>query len=370
MGLISRVSSRTYRMSDNAEEQPTDTNENKITREMTTQGMLVAQAMLMLMAVVPIWLGSKASVKDVIKAENLDPNDERLVEVEVLTKQDAMKFPITASCTLFGLYVVIKKIDPSYLNALLGGYFMLIGVYTITALLCEIPALEKLFPSIFKKEKFQLTFKQNDKTEFDWKFTYVQITYVAISTVMGVFYVYTKNWIANNIIGVALSMSAVQLMALGSFSTGAILLGGLFFYDIFWVFGTNVMVSVAKNIEAPIKVLFPTDFLEFGIFGTKHSMLGLGDIVIPGIMIALLARFDYSLGKGENRYFNCGMFAYVLGLLITMGVMNIFKHAQPALLYLVPTCVILPFLQAFIRGEVKELLAYNDAEPESEDETA
>ena len=32
---------------------------------------------------------------------------------------------------------------------------------------------------------------------------------------------------------------------------------GLFFYDIFWVFGTPVMVSVAKNLDAPIKLLFP-----------------------------------------------------------------------------------------------------------------
>jgi hypothetical protein len=29
---------------------------------------------------------------------------------------------------------------------------------------------------------------------------------------------------------------------------------GLFFYDIFWVFFTPVMVSVAKSFDAPIKV--------------------------------------------------------------------------------------------------------------------
>ena len=62
------------------------------------------------------------------------------------------------------------------------------------------------------------------------------------------------------------------------------------------------MVSVAKTIDAPIKILFPTDFLTNGIFGTQHSMLGLGDIVIPGIMIALLARFDQQLNNGKNTY--------------------------------------------------------------------
>ncbi|XP_021318294.1 uncharacterized protein LOC8086487 isoform X2 [Sorghum bicolor] len=34
--------------------------------------------------------------------------------------------------------------------------------------------------------------------------------------------------------------------------------GGLFVYNIFWVFFTPVMVSVAKYFDAPIKLLFPT----------------------------------------------------------------------------------------------------------------
>ena len=62
------------------------------------------------------------------------------------------------------------------------------------------------------------------------------------------------------------------------------------------------MVTVAKTIDAPIKILFPTDFLTNGIFGTQHSILGLGDIVIPGIMIALLARFDSQLNRGKHTY--------------------------------------------------------------------
>ncbi|KAI3679581.1 hypothetical protein L2E82_51119 [Cichorium intybus] len=37
-------------------------------------------------------------------------------------------------------------------------------------------------------------------------------------------------------------------MPLVSFKTGAILLAGLFVYDIFWVYFTPVMVSVAKSL--------------------------------------------------------------------------------------------------------------------------
>lgn len=42
-----------------------------------------------------------------------------------------------------------------------------------------------------------------------------------------------------------------------------------------------------------ITVIFPQDLLENGILAsTNFAMLGLGDIVIPGIFIAFLLRFD------------------------------------------------------------------------------
>lgn len=39
-------------------------------------------------------------------------------------------------------------------------------------------------------------------------------------------------------------------------------------------------------------MIFPKDFLVNGIWATEHAMLGLGDIVLPGVLIALLLRFD------------------------------------------------------------------------------
>lgn len=43
------------------------------------------------------------------------------------------------------------------------------------------------------------------------------------------------------------------MISLDSIKVGCLLLVGLFVYDIFWVFGTDVMVTVAKGLEAPIK---------------------------------------------------------------------------------------------------------------------
>ena len=78
-------------------------------------------------------------------------------------------------------------------------------------------------------------------------------------------------------------------MNLPNYKTAFILLWGLFFYDIFWVYGTDVMLTVAKSVDAPIKLMFPADLTATPV---KFSMLGLGDIVIPGIFVALCVRYD------------------------------------------------------------------------------
>ncbi len=62
------------------------------------------------------------------------------------------------------------------------------------------------------------------------------------------------------------------------------------------------------------------------------------------------------------------MMAYVLGLIATVFVMYKFKAAQPALLYLVPACLGVSFLLAAVRGEVAELLAYEETDEKKEDE--
>lgn len=79
------------------------------------------------------------------------------------------------------------------------------------------------------------------------------------------------------------------MIFLGNFKNGFMMLTALFFYDIFFVFGTDVMLTVAKSIDAPIKILFPTDWSSDP---AKFSLLGLGDIVIPGIFMAMCLRYD------------------------------------------------------------------------------
>jgi minor histocompatibility antigen H13 len=150
------------------------------------------------------------------------------------------------------------------------------------------------------------------------------------------------------------------------------LLTGLFFYDIFWVFGTDVMVTVAKSFDAPIKLLFPKSLF---VSDPKFSMLGLGDIVLPGVFIAFLLRYDSFRAFKEDKptsifpktYFSISFASYLLGLITTIFVMHTFQAAQPALLYLTPACIISSLLTALKNKDIEGLFAYSEEEEEKKE---
>uniref|UniRef100_A0A672GI78 Histocompatibility (minor) 13 n=1 Tax=Salarias fasciatus TaxID=181472 RepID=A0A672GI78_SALFA len=316
----------------------------------TPEGTALAYGSLVFMALLPIFFGALRSVT-CSKSKNAADMP------ETITSRDAARFPIIASCTLFGLYLFFKMFSQEYINLLLSVYFFVLGVLALSHTMS--PFMCRMFPESLPNKQYQLLFTQGAgeaKEEIlNYEFDTKNLVCLLISSVVGVWYLLKKHWIANNLFGLAFALNGVELLHLNNVSTGCILLGGLFIYDVFWVFGTNVMVTVAKSFEAPIKLVFPQDLLEKGLGASNFAMLGLGDIVIPGIFIALLLRFDVSLKKNSRTYFYASFLAYIFGLGLTIFVMHTFKHAQPALLYLVPACVGFPVIVALIKGELTEM---------------
>uniref|UniRef100_A0A3P8WX29 Histocompatibility (minor) 13 n=1 Tax=Cynoglossus semilaevis TaxID=244447 RepID=A0A3P8WX29_CYNSE len=319
----------------------------------TAEGTALAYGSLVFMALLPIFFGALRSV-DCSKSKNAADMP------ETITSRDAARFPIIASCTLFGLYLFFKVFSQEYINLLLSVYFFALGVLSLSHTMS--PLVSRIFPASFPNKQYQLLFTQGSGESkediVNYEFDSKNLVCLLISSVVGVWYLLKKHWIANNLFGLAFALNGVELLHLNNVSTGCILLGGLFVYDVFWVFGTNVMVTVAKSFEAPIKLVFPQDLLEKGLQANNFAMLGLGDIVIPGIFIALLLRFDVSLKKNSRTYFYSSFLAYIFGLGLTIFVMHTFKHAQPALLYLVPACIGFPVLVAMFKGELTEMFRW------------
>lgn len=303
---------------------------------------------------------------------------------ETLKKEDAMQFPIIGSLSLFSLYAAFKYFDKDLVNMILGGYFTLIGCVAITGTMSPVLSLLK---GPFTSIKVSKTIKVNHplpafiggESPWDLSFSFTLADMVAFigSCIFSWFYIKKKHWVLNNVIGICFCLRGIERLSLGTYKIGAILLIGLFFYDIFWVFGTDVMVTVAKSVEGPIKILFPRSLVPNESGKIELSLLGLGDIVIPGFFLGLLLRFDAHNANIKyfpldihtsfpKPYFHSALFGYMLGMGTTMFVMIYFQAAQPALLYLVPACLGSSMLTAAVRGEMTKLFAYSEETEEEE----
>ncbi|ETV71109.1 hypothetical protein H257_13509 [Aphanomyces astaci] len=324
--------------------------------------LIPVNVQLILSATSIVYIGATLSLKLKHKREAAGEKNE-----DAMTKEDAYMFPVIGSAMLLGLYLAFKFFDKEVVNLLLTTYFALIGTYSLT----------DAFSPIVR----QVAFSENE-SHFVRKFTLpyfglktldLTASWVVTGVLAAIFaaaWFQTKHFVLNNIFATSLAIKGIESLSLGSYKVGAILLVGLFFYDIFWVFGTDVMVTVATKFDGPIKLLFPRVFAT-ATEKAKFSLLGLGDIVIPGIFVALLLRFDaFRAGVTHDDqpfarpYFHVNVLFYVLALVATVIVMVFFNHAQPALLYLVPGCLGSSLIQGLVRGELKELLAYSEEDEE------
>jgi len=300
-----------------------------------------------------------------------EEEEEMRPQYETLRTQDAMQFPLVGSCSLFGLYLAFKYFDKDTVNLVISVYFCLVGLAALTATFA-LP-LESLGPKFLKVEYSKHVKVKHFLPEFiggpsPWKIgvdcTIADMIAFSGSLAFVAVYFQTKHWTMNNVMGICFCLQGIERFSLGTYKIGAILLVGLFFYDIFWVFGTEVMVTVAKSLDGPIKILFPRSLIPDAVTGKlQMSLLGLGDIVIPGFFLALLLRFDAHRANlpyfptdinasFPKPYFHSALFGYVLGLATTLYVM-IGKHFECpfycSILFLLCACLIFLLVKSLRR---------------------
>jgi len=319
---------------------------------------------LLVMATLSVLLGVKHAVWLFTEA----PEDRDPAAQQVMQAKDAAWFPVMGSCVLFGLFAVLKYLGTDWVKFAITCGVVVMCMFGVGTNFDHIFAVIRNKTS---KPLFTIPYLEE-------KMTLMELLGCCVGAAMAAGYVFSKNWIINNVFGVSFCIVGIKMIGLSNYKTGAIMLVGLFFYDIFWVFGSksvfgsNVMVSVAVGVEAPIKLMFPR---SVGGCGTlRHGMLGLGDIVVPGIFLNFLAKWD-AVKMGEKKsssfvYLNTTMVAYVLSLVTTVAIMLFFNAAQPALLYIVPYVLVTSVIVALLRGEFWELWSFTIPDEAAEAEEA
>eukprot|EP01122_Echinamoeba_exundans_P005299 TRINITY_DN15462_c0_g1_i1.p1 TRINITY_DN15462_c0_g1~~TRINITY_DN15462_c0_g1_i1.p1 ORF type:complete len:496 (+),score=59.72 TRINITY_DN15462_c0_g1_i1:61-1548(+) len=224
----------------------------------------------------------------------------------------------------------------------------------------------------------------------------------------------TNHWVVLNALAICMAVTSLTSLRIQSIKVALVFLILFFLYDIFWVFLSSyffkesVMESVARNvsssgsggIDLPILIRFPKlgngeiqglathnyMFIDrpcasclgpgVGLFSSLSRifrteslgfmMLGLGDIILPGVFINFLRRFDYERGYRwwPTGYSTVGLVGYMTGLFMTFFALIILRRGQPALLYLVPCCLIPVSIIAWRYGDLK--LMWTGLQDESE----
>ncbi|KAH7923719.1 hypothetical protein BV22DRAFT_1036005 [Leucogyrophana mollusca] len=337
--------------------------------------LISSYAGLLTLASISVYAGAFGSLPPPRKATDasrslLDDEDDEDDDIpDRMSSGDAWLFPIIGSLALFGMYTIVKYFGKEWINWLLGWYFTIAGVGSVWK---SVIALARLTVGNAQWKKFdrnRILLLKGPRELTSFSLRTPSLWLFPLGVLPSILYSLSsrKSALLTDILSLSFSHNALSLLKIDSFQTGCILLSGLFFYDIYWVFGTEVMVKVATSLDVPIKLLWPKS-LEFST-SRGFTMLGLGDIVIPGTFIALALRYDYARslrssakdrGSFSKPYFYAALTAYVAGLVTTMTVMHIFGAAQPALLYLSPACILSFLLTAVARGEFSEAWTWSD----------
>lgn len=392
----------------------------------------LSELILILLALFSITVGSYGSISKPNNA--LPPSDDHPLfdpsdmdasveenDQEQIPKEYFYTLPIFAGIMLCGLYFFSKKYDIGEVSSYLNRAFTLQIFASVSSLLSfayttisrnisysrgwDVKKLNKrysltisndvdnhpsglerelMLPDITQREKIikeeKLLEIRKDISKEDQLMNY----YFSSSTIFGysfgllftILYTYHNahdNWILNNIVGISVVASHLMKLRIPSVKVGTLLLTLFFFYDIYFVFGTDIMLTVATKIKTPSKLLIPRDVSRLNN-EIKTTLLGLGDLALPGCFIALCLRFDLFLFHDKNKneqfhllnkfnkvYFTTSIVGYVFGLFITFKICSYFKVGQPALLYLCPSVLLSVFTVAYFSGDIEKLWAYDES---------
>lgn len=182
-------------------------------------------------------------------------------------------------------------------------------------------------------------------------------------------------WILQDIMGLCLMASFLEGIYLTTLRTGTILGVVFLFYDVFMVFitplftpnGDSVMVKAATGggtSSERMPLLFILPRIASSPCSAGISMLGFGDVIVPGLLCTLGLRFDIArltvrpaLRKRwlPFRVFATALFGYLCGLALCWGVMAIMRSPQPALLYLCPSILTALWTFGLVAGEWRDM---------------
>eukprot|EP00878_Enallax_costatus_P005247 GHUV01005514.1.p1 GENE.GHUV01005514.1~~GHUV01005514.1.p1 ORF type:complete len:657 (+),score=154.76 GHUV01005514.1:2409-4379(+) len=295
------------------------------------------------------------------RGQGTEHRSEGGMEILEVTTAGALGFVVFSSLMLVLLYFFLSKV---FFYIILVG-FSIAGAQALGIML--VPFVHWSIPRVACR---------NVNLPCGWgSVTAAEVVVVPVALAVAVVWAVGRNtswsWIFQDMLGIAVMLLVLRTLRLPNLKVACVLLPLCFCYDIFWVFlqpliigdGESVMVEVAggAGLHEYLPMLLRVPRLSGPpIIRGAYSLLGFGDIILPGLLVALTRRLDIA-GKSSwhGGYYVASVMGYGAGLLLTYVALMFSwfgDQGQPALLYLVPCTLGVVLLLAVVRGELRQLL--------------
>jgi signal peptide peptidase-like protein 2B len=253
------------------------------------------------------------------------------MEVLEITMKGAVGFVAVSSAMLLLLYFFLNDV---FFYIILVG-FAVAGAQALGVML--LPALCAALPRLASKV-VTLPWGWGDFGLLELLLAPVAL---ATAVVWAVFRNAAWSWVLQDVLGIAIMLLVLRTLRLPNLCVACVLLPLCFFYDVFWVFlqpmltggGTSVMVEVAggggSHEFLPMLLRVPR-LSGPPIIRGAYSLLGFGDVILPGLLVALMRRVDIMMAASEaaaapqkggccrhGGYFVPSVMGYGAGLLLT-----------------------------------------------------
>lgn len=274
------------------------------------------------------------------------------VPKEVLSAKRVKYYPYLAGISLMSINLFMEFFGPSTVNRCLVLYFGLAGTNSIWFVLRNFIRLRG--PKLFMFPRSRTVITEFVLPQKSVPFHVWDIPMYAIGLLVNVLYFTVRGNLLNNIVAGSIAFFAVMSIRIEKFTSAGPFLWSLLIYDAFFVYSTDVMTSVARNLDGPVKLLYRK---RYGV-----SVLGLGDVVIPGLFVSICSRFDaflFRVLRKRSPYWVVSISGYALGLILTDIVCAITHSGQPALIFIVPSITIPIIVLALIRKEYRAFLGFS-----------
>ncbi|CAF0972651.1 unnamed protein product [Adineta ricciae] len=353
-----------------------------------------------------------------LSSANSSPRVDETAPVQVITKENSPRpnedleekklaiLPMTCCFIILMIFFAVGWL-------LLLYYFPQVMIYVLQAMFC-ISAFSSLIRCFNRLSYFVPILRRYEipsctlRRPCIWKLGPLNcITILAICvslTLVIIWFIYRQRdwaWILQDILGAAVCISVTSIYRLGNMRVITVILVAFFLYDTFFVFITpyipifqksstsssattvapsgsgssvrsitrkstrtpSVMEQVALGIGAngetvPLLFALPMFIPESEIdpcVTVRKSMLGFGDIILPGILLTFCKIYDIASANRWPVYYLQSLIAYFVGLALTHVALYLMNTAQPALLYIVPCILLSTITTSLIRRELKEL---------------